>query len=427
MTHSCSKVHFSNDAAVALGNFRDRGLSENPLSGGAIESEDISRNKKSFKLYLFILLIPIIRNIFFIRQRNDFAAVDIFALVDLSAIILMGAIVLGQGILFSSKWPQKFLGHLIVYYLFASMSFLWALPGNNLVYIVFRAVSMLIYLYYSEWLLHFFKNPQDAYVFIMRIGLFIVLGEIIYALRIGDLHTNSYTLTGGIVASMALTAWHLRLLPFAKIKYYVIIGTIAVILGTSGGSNIAFVVAILSVFCISKTGISWFRIIRISLLLYLLYIFAYTDIMTLLFPSKSIENIENASGRMAIWEFYIDLWRTHGLWLGLGFPIGERCGSMLGFLMHTTSVHNGFLSVAVNTGIIGCAIFLNFLFSLFFFLNKHTKGHNRWCGALIPPLIMIMINNLSFPALGSTWNTTTVPLFFIFAFLIRFCSTAYEE
>ncbi len=72
-----------------------------------------------------------------------------------------------------------------------------------------------------------------------------------------------------------------------------------------------------------------------------------------------MEKIENGSARKAIWEAAFKLWDENPL-MGNGLIVGER--RIVGYIgLAVISAHNSFISVLVNTGIVGMVIFMNLL------------------------------------------------------------------
>lgn len=85
----------------------------------------------------------------------------------------------------------------------------------------------------------------------------------------------------------------------------------------------------------------------------------------------------------------------------------------MGGMKHIFSAHNGYLSILVNTGIIGSLIFSIFLLKTLFrgFSKAQTKNVAQPLATVFfAAFCGILVNNLSYPLLGSDWNHTFLPM-----------------
>lgn len=83
------------------------------------------------------------------------------------------------------------------------------------------------------------------------------------------------------------------------------------------------------------------------------------------------------------------------------------------------STHNGFLSVILGTGIIGSVIFGWFYLKTIWTNVQGTFSpkYGIEMTILLPILVVVTVNNLSFPAVGSEWNYTLPPILGLFALI----------
>ena len=126
-----------------------------------------------------------------------------------------------------------------------------------------------------------------------------------------------------------------------------------------------------------------------------------------------MEKIENGSGRKAIWEAAFKLWDENPL-IGNGLIVGER--RIVEYIgLAVISAHNSFISVLVNTGIMGVVIFINFIFKWFLKVYRF-QSTNRYAVILLPAMVATIVNCNAFPAIGSDWNYVAPTVYALIAF-----------
>lgn len=133
------------------------------------------------------------------------------------------------------------------------------------------------------------------------------------------------------------------------------------------------------------------------------------------FYGRSQEKIESGSGRASIWEACFSAWQQSP-WFGQGYMVGERNLVMWGSRIAAHSAHNGYISILVNTGIIGCIIFGIYLINTIWrcWTNLSSKRIGNEMTVLFILLVAIMVNNYAYPCFGSDWNFTLMPVSSIF-------------
>ena len=392
---------------------------QNTLPAGVQEKNEKSRPSR---FEIFLLFLPLIRITIFLRGRTDFAAVDTFALFDIAAMFLVGFYLLC--VFYRIPWRKLFescMGWLLFYYVFCVFSFLWRLPGSSAPYIIYRAVSMNLMILYVFYVMSRFQDQKAAFDGLLRYIFIILLFGFIGHVKAnaGNLHTNAYSFTAAVLAALALTAVKTGERSLSQVKGAVFFGILGVVLGTSTGSNIAFAMALCFIFCANRKTISLFMVMLLPVIGVFIYEFFFQELLLLLAPGKSIESLMTATGRTKVWEVYLDAWRQHP-WLGYGFCIGEKAGSEFGF-MYTLSAHNGLISVLVNTGLSGVFIFGMFILSWVLSLLKQVSLSNKYAFPVIAAFIVIMVNNMSAPTIGSQWGALPTVVLLVGSYFALFC------
>ena len=113
-------------------------------------------------------------------------------------------------------------------------------------------------------------------------------------------------------------------------------------------------------------------------------------------------------------------------WLGLGFAVGERSGSMFGYV-YTLSTHNGFLSILVNTGIIGCLFWIPFFSKLLTSVIAHIKASYRFAIPFASAMVMIIVNNNTAPVLGSIYTAISMTSMLVISFYVIWGNSKQES
>lgn len=355
-----------------------------------------------------LLLLPLVRMEIFTRRRaeGDYSAIDAFALFEI--------IIIGITLLFLMKNSRNInlsllrksgLIWIVSYYFYSIFSFLWRLPGTSMPYVVYRAGSMVVISLYSFYFLSCFTKRENAFKGLVNYVLIILFIGIIRSFRIGNFHTNAYSVTAGVLLCLSLSAVRMGLCTRNELKWHIVLGALCLVSGTSSASNVAFACAMIFILSSGKKGMNVFLFIILSIVAYYVYKYAFDAIAPILFPNKTMEGITKMSGRTKLWEWFLDAWKTQP-WLGLGFAVGERCGSYFGFV-YTLSTHNGFLSILVNTGIVGCFFWVFYFLELGFTIQRKLSI-SPYVNPIASSLVMIIVNNLSFPVLGSIYSAPSV-------------------
>ena len=392
---------------------------QNTLPAGVQE-----KNEKSgpSRFEIFLLFLPLIRITIFLRKQTDFAAVDAFALFDIAAMFLVGFYLLC--VFYRIPW-RKLLGSCMgwcwLYYFFCIFSFLWRLPGSSAPYIIYRAVSMNVMILYIFYVMSRFQNQKAAFDGLLRYIFIILLFGFIGHVKVnaGNLHTNAYSFTAAVLAALALTAVKTGEKTVSQVKWSLFFGILGVVLGTSTGSNIAFAMALCFIFCANRKTVNLFLVMLLPVIGVFIYEFFFQELLLLLAPGKSLESIQGGTGRLRMWEIYLNAWRQRP-WLGYGFLIGEKAGQQFGYI-YTLSAHNGYISVLVNTGLSGAFFFGMFILSWALSLLKQISLNNTYVSSVIAAFIVIMVNNMSVPTIGSQWGVLATVTLLVGSYFALFC------
>jgi len=294
------------------------------------------------------------------------------------------------------------------YTIFCLFSIFWSITGNaGFTSIIAKGSEILTSFLAISIVLYKIKDINYCVIYILYITTIAALSG---GLAQGFLHTNSYSVSGmiGFIISLGIK----RIYNPQYINYFIIANLFCLIMGTSSGSYIAAICALLILFSTNKKGINLALTIFVMLISYLMYKFAADIIYNLVFYGHSTEAIEGGTGRYEVWGQFIEGWKSSP-WLGYGYIVGERNLALMGGMEHIFSAHNGYLSILVNTGIIGSLIFSIFLLKTLFrgFSKAQTKNVAQPLATVFfAAFCGILVNNLSYPLLGSDWNHTFLPM-----------------
>lgn len=307
-------------------------------------------------------------------------------------------------------------GLYVFYYIFALFTiFTSTIEGTATVILpkAFEVISSFMALSAVYWKI---KEKKLAMIYLLYLTtIATIAGYISYAINYGMLwaHTNTYSLTGALGALLSLSM--LRYEKEFKLKYFFILNFSAMVLGTSSASFIAFAAGILIYWSSSAKGINLIKTFLVLVLIFIIYNYGMELMYDIFFYGRSQEKIESGSGRASIWEACFSAWQQSP-WFGQGYMVGERNLVMWGSRIAAHSAHNGYISILVNTGIIGCIIFGIYLINTIWrcWTNLSSKRIGNEMTVLFILLVAIMVNNYAYPCFGSDWNFTLMPVSSIF-------------
>ena len=363
---------------------------------------------KDIKIETLVFIIHIFRKTLLNtgREMGDTSLAGGGTILMLTCILLnIWIIIKNNNILINSIKETKWF---LYYTIFCLFSIFWSITGYaGFTSITAKGLETLTSFLALSIVLYKIKDVNRCVIYILYITTIAALSGRIAQ---GFLHTNSYSVSGmiGFIISLGLK----RKYNPKYINYFTFLNLFCLIMGTSSGSYISTICALLILLSTNKKGINIALAIFIVLTSYLIYKFAADTIYNLIFYGHSTESIEGGTGRYKIWEQFIEGWKASP-WLGYGYIVGERNLALMGGMENIFSAHNGYLSILVNTGIIGSLIFSIFLLkTLFSGLSKvQTKNVAQPLAAVFFAVFCgILVNNLSYPLLGSDWNHTFLPM-----------------
>lgn len=296
----------------------------------------------------------------------------------------------------------------LFYAIFCTFSIFWSITGSaGFTSIIAKVAEITTSFLALSIVLYKIKDLNSCVIYTLFIT---TIAALCGGFAQGFLHTNSYSVSGmiGFIISLGIK----RIYHPQYINYFIISNLFCLIMGTSSGSYIATICALFVLFSTNKKGINLTLTLVVIAISYFAYKFAYDTIYSLVFYGHSTEAIEGGTGRYEVWEQFIEGWKLSP-WLGHGYIVGERNLALMGGMKHIFSAHNGYLSILVNTGIIGSLIFSIFLLKTLFrgFSKAQTKNAAQPLATVFfAAFCGILVNNLSYPLLGSDWNHTFLPM-----------------
>lgn len=307
-------------------------------------------------------------------------------------------------------------GIYLVYYTFAIFTIFTNNFAGSIAVILPKAIEVISSFMALSVVYWKIKEKRWAMIYLLYLTtIATVAGYISYTINSGSLwaHTNTYSLTGAIGALLCL-CMH-RYEKTFRFKWLFIVNFAAMILGTSSASFIAFVTGLLMFWSSSTKGINTAKAFLVLIAVILIYHYGMELVYDIFFYGRSEKHIQSGSGRASIWEACFIAWKQSP-WVGQGYMVGERNLVMWGSRVAAHSAHNGYMSILVNTGIVGCIIFgIYLLRTIWRCWNKMTsKRIGKEMTVLFIVLCSILVNNYAYPCFGSDWNFTLMPVTSIF-------------
>lgn len=388
------------------------------------------------KFYFRNLIIPfllavalVIRAGFFQRRRDPSA----FAEVDPSSIIEISLVLLALPFVLSKRGVRAirllFYGPLKYYIFYTIWCLITTFWSSDVVYSIFRVIELIVALFTFAYIFIDIRSKEYAKKVLLYFVIISLIAGIGYYLKSGwfsfeRFHSNAYPMLSAAGVVIGLFIYKDRKYfdyDFGSTKSLALlllfISVIGIIYGTSSASNVSLTMAIIFLATIKRNNVLTILLVTISLFgAWLLWDNYQTQIMDIIFPGKSLNSIKTGTGRTGMWKYYIDGFLERPLF-GYGFPTGEKEGMKFGWVTTSTS-HNMFISVAINTGIVGLLLFFAFIFKYSWFLITKLRGgllDFRW---ITGAWIVFVVNSMSLPALGSHWLWITSSIFCIMVYSV---------
>jgi O-antigen ligase len=348
-----------------------------------------------------------------IRPITDLDVVDAFAAVDIAAVCLAGFILIFSGA-FGRTWsslrrtPAMWLAG---YYVFCAVSCLWSAKP---VFSLYRAFEYLILLSATLAAVAQYRDFAGAERAFCRIAMAAIILDIYatiwsYGLSSVVWHNTTYTISSALLFCYCLGEYlamtkaerfeaekrSRRLLRFGIFAFC----TLA--LGRSSGSSIGALVGCLLIFLALRRF--WLLLIGfwVALLIFL-WGAGGEFLRDLLFPGKSLSNIETGSGRTILWEF---LWHKflQRPFLGYGFGlVGIVSGGM------ASHSHNSLFTVLIGTGSVGVVLFAIFAVRLWWTTISKVWRRGPGTVGFAGALAAFFVNSLSSNVMADRWITSSV-------------------
>ena len=378
----------------------------------------------------FIISIGlVIRASFFLRRRdpNDYATVDTSNSIAIILVFMALPFVLSnrglQGIKILWKSPVRFY---LIYLGWCFISVFWA---TNLAFSIYKILELSVTLFLITYIFVSAPNSNIGKKIILIYFLISLIAAIsriaiYFGFSLASFHTNSYSMVAaaGVIIGYYVSrniykfedhSKYLKILAFMLLA----IAIVGVVIGTSSASNLSLLFSIVFLMTHKKNSIVSIVLLTISFAtLWYLWNTFQTELMSILFPGKTMESIETGTGRVGMWKHYIDGFLQRPL-IGYGFPSGEKEAYRFGWMI-TSSSHNMAISVAINTGAIGLTLFFTFLAQYASYILaglKHEFQDFKWIAGAS---IIFIINSLSLPALGSEWIWVTSSFFCVMVYSV---------
>jgi hypothetical protein len=174
---------------------------------------------------------------------------------------------------------------------------------------------------------------------------------------------------------------------------------------------------------LALNGFKYSRYLTVLLLgtFFIFFDFLYDGVIQILFDlglseTLRLDTIEEGSGRYIAWWFTWEYIKYDSFFIGKGMGYDEHLMrsnyQYLSQLGHEGGVHNTYLIVWINTGLIGLIAFLGGLFS--FFIQAAGK-----CIYAFPALIAVLISAYFEPWLSASLNPYTVIFLIILVLILK--------
>lgn len=368
-----------------------------------------SYSKRVWGLTCIIFLFICRKTIFDVsKEAGEYAAT-----IDSSTSLAILGIILGFIFIIthyrSAKAAQKTMWPILSYHIFAWASLVWAGSATT---ITFKSLEHIINIYLIGMAAYYIKEPRKMIYYIIllaTISTYLCVLDLILDRGFGWYHTNSYTFSSMIGFLLSVGCVNNKVFSFKEMKWFIFLNFYAWLSGTSSASYIAALIGLAVLFASGRKGINLSRTLLVSIGLYFLYLVAEDSIYDFIMANHSQNEFETGTGRTILWEIALEKWKTAPL-LGHGFIVGETTLGNYGQI----SSHNSWISVLVNTGIVGAVLFSWFTIKwLFKSFKESTK--NVYASTTFPVIMAICVNLSSCPVLASHWSYVTDTVYAVIA------------
>lgn len=352
-----------------------------------------------------LLFLYTLRVVVLIRQQEDVTAVDTYSIVQVGIIgLLVVALIIQRYLVTVIKILMRSpLLYLILLYVLGMASYFWsAIPALS-GYFAFQGLVLIIaiavYLYRQMRVGRLERTVLMTGLVLLAMNVVGHMGIAQAGFNLESWHTNSYSAIAAMLAAYCIGELASNRTSLAlKQNRRLLLASLCVALlflglGTSGGSNVAFVAGLLVAALYS--GRMAFKVVAVFLFAGVLIInmFYAETLFSLLFPGKTMESVENLTGRTSLWEFYLQMIEEKPLF-GWGFAAPERLGQI-----YTTNTHNIVLAITASLGLFGLGLFTLYLIAV---SRRALFGrYKAYYGGVVCALAVGLVNGMSVGFLAS--------------------------
>lgn len=299
-------------------------------------------------------------------------------------------------------------------YSFAALSSIWAFLHSYTLYMSLQNIVILgcIFLFciYNNCS---FRKTENLFIISISIIMFFLF--LIYRIFYGH-GFFSHILSLASTAAIMISYCSAELLTMKRNdiqRKKIFIGTIILslfilITQTSSGANVSALFGLLIGFIFSRKFICVFLILITGIFLYFNQDMI-DNIILLIMPGKTLESVQSASGREALWEHLWALVEQKPL-LGWGFGGAERAVTIL-YNFPAIDAHNLYLGILSGLGILGCIFLGIHMFSSIFYSFKR-RSKPGYAG-ILAAICCAYLNGYSFGFLSGKACCITVTYFIL--------------
>ena len=374
---------------------------------------------RSWLIYICVMLW-VGRIAIFIRQREDYAAIDIFALVQIAAVMM----ILFFFLIFP-KWSflkqiqKSSLKFYFIYLVLGAVSALWSI---NPKYSLYRAVEALAM---SAAVLYFCVSAMTIEECVRRVKFIMwptLISSWIGLILFGGISLHLRLNGFGAIAALTATffaAWIIADKDKQNRKHFFQMGLglflVFVSFSLASWWSFWFGICYCAFFARNKTLV-------IALIMIGLMIFFAIDRDTrqrLLLFDKQYENLGQMTGRKVLWEDYMRASKERPM-IGFGFAMGAReVGSR-----YTTNTHNVFFAALMSAGWVGVVVLGFFFISLALEMLRYRHFRNPLWLACASALAAGCLNTMSVSILGEQFNLAAVVFVALLGLHLKFLQEA---
>lgn len=369
---------------------------------------------------MLVLLAMAARLSVLVRQRayGEFASIDVFASAEIAIVMVTLAIVFTNSRLMPTLYRSGGTGvwPLLGFFGVGALSMLWS---PMWAYSAYRSVSVLSQFLAVVLLLSYCPDFRTAEKRILQIAGVVLLlqwltfgrsGGVSAMFSLRRLHNNTLATSAAMVACYCIGEGLVPGIARQRRKMLRRLGgvaLVAVLVGTSAGSNVSTAVGLLVACALVRRGDLFLLIATLGILG--TYVVSLDAVQSVLMPGKSAEQIASLRGRVYLWDIYKERFSDHAL-LGEGYAVSARLASH-----YSTNTHNAYLSVLLGTGVVGFAFFVVAMAVSGFKLVSRTLTRRPGAVGATAGLAAGLSNAMTKGFLGEGYYPETLVFFSIFA------------